>query len=66
MTNKYTLKQRKEYRLVALWLKPELLAQIDARANGNRSEYIRKAVAEKLEREKEQKCTTRKKSIYPD
>jgi len=54
MTNKYTLKQRKEYRLVALWLKPELLAQIDARANGNRSEFIRLALAGKLERIKEQ------------
>jgi len=43
-------KQRKEYRLVAIWLKPEMLAEIDARANGNRSEFIRLALAEYIKR----------------
>jgi metal-responsive CopG/Arc/MetJ family transcriptional regulator len=43
-------KQKQEYRLVAIWLKPELLAQIDARANGNRSEFIRLALAEYIKR----------------
>ena len=52
--------------LTAFRLPKTLIEQFDRVSNGNRSEYIRKAVTEKLEREKEQKCTTRKKSIYPD
>ena len=53
--------------LTAFRLPKTLSDKVDRVSNGNRSEYIRKAVTEKLEREKEQKkCTTRKKSIYPD
>jgi len=40
--------------LTAFRLPKILIEQVDRVSNGNRSEYIRKAVTEKLEREKEQ------------
>ena len=40
--------------LTAFRLPKILIEQVDKISDGNRSEYIRKAVAEKLEREKEQ------------
>ena len=41
---------------------PKILSdQVDRVSNGNRSEYIRKAVTEKLEREKEQNGFVRRK-----
>lgn len=51
---KFTEKQKQEHRLIAFWTTPEQKAEIDTASNGNRSEFIRQAVAEKLERVKEQ------------
>ena len=49
------LMKKPETVLTAFRLPKTLIEQVDRVSNGNRSEYIRKAVIEKLEREKEQK-----------
>ena len=49
------LMKKPETVLTAFRLPKTLIEQVDRVSNGNRSEYIRKAVTEKLEREKEQK-----------
>jgi len=46
--------KRNKTEFVAVRMTDEQLSQVDRVSNGNRSEYIRQAVAEKLEREKEQ------------
>lgn len=48
------LMKKPETVLTAFRLPKTLSDQVDRVSNGNRSEYIRKAVTEKLEREKEQ------------
>ena len=48
------LMKKPETVLTAFRLPKTLIEQVDRVSNGNRSEYIRKAVIEKLEREKEQ------------
>ena len=48
------LMKKPETVLTAFRLPKTLIEQVDRVSNGNRSEYIRKAVTEKLEREKEQ------------
>jgi len=48
------LMKKPETVLTAFRLPKTLIEQVDRVSNGNRSEFIRKAVTEKLEREKEQ------------
>lgn len=46
--------KRNKTEFVAVRMTDEQLSQVDRVSNGNRSEYIRQAVAEKLEQVKEQ------------
>ena len=46
--------KRNKTEFVAVRMTDEQLSQVDRASKGNRSEFIRQAVAEKLERVKEQ------------
>jgi len=42
--------------LITMRISHTTIEQVDKMSNGNRSEFIRQAIDEKLAREKEQKC----------
>ena len=48
--------EKPELILTAFRIPRTTIEQVDKISNGNRSEFVRQAIDEKLEREKEQKC----------
>jgi metal-responsive CopG/Arc/MetJ family transcriptional regulator len=48
--------KKPELILTAFRIPRTTIEQVDKVSNGNRSEFIRQAIDEKLEKEKEQKC----------